>query len=158
MLAHMQGVTVTAQLKHATNLNTFFQLMPDWFVLIGVVIATSAAIIASQAIIAGSFTLISEALRLSLWPKMKVNYPSEEKGQLFVPVMNLLMFIGCTGVVLYFKESSKMEAAYGLAIIITMIATTILFANYLVVLRVKSFLIYTFIVVYAIIESSFLIA
>ena len=158
LLAHMQGVTVTAQLKHATNLNTFFQLMPDWFVLIGVVIATSAAIIASQAIIAGSFTLISEALRLSLWPKMKVNYPSEEKGQLFVPVMNLLMFIGCTGVVLYFKESSKMEAAYGLAIIITMIATTILFANYLVVLRVKSFLIYTFIVVYAIIESSFLIA
>ncbi|HRH51162.1 MAG TPA: KUP/HAK/KT family potassium transporter [Panacibacter sp.] len=158
LLAHMQGVTVTAQLKQATNLNTFFQLMPGWFVLVGVIVATIAAIIASQAIIAGSFTLISEALRLSLWPKMKLNYPSEEKGQLFVPGMNLLMFIGCTGVVLYFKESSKMEAAYGLAIIITMIATTILFANFLVFRRVKSFIIYTFIIVYAIIESSFLIA
>ncbi|HRI22561.1 MAG TPA: KUP/HAK/KT family potassium transporter, partial [Panacibacter sp.] len=158
LLSHMSGVTVTAELKSETNLNTFYQLMPDWFVLIGVVVATSAAIIASQAIIAGSFTLISEALRLSLWPKMKVNYPSEARGQLFVPGMNLLMFAGCTGVVLYFQESSKMEAAYGLAIIITMLATTILFANYLVFQRVKSFLIYIFLAVYMVIESSFLIA
>ena len=68
---------------------------------------------------------------------MKVKYPSEAKGQLFIPVMNLLMFLGCAGVIIYFREASKMEAAYGLAIIITMIATTILFANYMVLHRVK---------------------
>ncbi len=158
LLAHQSGVTVTAQLKSETNLNSFFQLMPGWFVLVGVIVATSAAIIASQAMIAGSFTLISEALRLSLWPKMKVNYPSEARGQLFIPGMNLLMFVGCTGVVIYFQESAKMEAAYGLAIIITMLATTILFANYLVFKRVKSFLIYAFLIIYLVIESSFLVA
>ena len=85
------------QLKEQLHLNSFYDLMPDWFVIVGVIIATSAAIIASQAMIAGSFTLIGEALRLSLWPKMKVKYPSEAKGQLFIPAMNLLMFLGCAG-------------------------------------------------------------
>ena len=89
---------------------------------------------------------------------MKVKYPSEAKGQLFIPVMNLLMFLGCVGVVLYFRESSKMEAAYGLAIIITMIATTILFANYLVLQRVEPFWIYLFLFVYLTIEFTFLAA
>ena len=158
LLATHTGITVTKQLKADTNINSFFDIMPHWFVLIGVVIATSAAIIASQAMVAGAFTLIGEALRLNLWPKMKVTYPSEAKGQLFIPGMNLLMFTGCVLVVLYFKESSKMEAAYGLAIIITMIATTILFANYLVLHRVKSVFIYFFIALYIIIETSFLVA
>jgi KUP system potassium uptake protein len=128
------------------------------FVIVGVIVATSAAIIASQAMIAGSFTLIGEALRLNLWPKMKVKYPSEARGQLFIPVMNLLMFLGCAGVVLYFRESSKMEAAYGLAIIITMIATTILFANYMVLHRVKALWIYIFLIFYLVIELTFLAA
>ena len=88
---------------------------------------------------------------------MKVNFPSEAKGQLFIPGLNTLMFVGCLAVVLYFKESSKMEAAYGLAIIITMIATTILFANYLVLHRVKSIFIYTFLIVYLTIEIAFII-
>jgi len=132
--------------------------MPGWFVIVGVIVATSAAIIASQAMIAGSFTLIGEALRLNLWPKMKVNYPSEAKGQLFIPSMNILMFLGCAGVIFYFKESSKMEAAYGLAIIITMIATTILFANFMVLHRVKSLWIYIFLVFYLIVEITFLAA
>jgi len=158
LLANRHGITVTPEVKSQLHLNTFFDLMPEWFTIIGVIIATSAAIIASQAMIAGSFTLIGEALRLNLWPKLKVNYPSEEKGQLFIPGMNLLMFVGCVGVVLYFKESSKMEAAYGLAIVITMLATTILFANYMVLHRVKKFLIYFFLVFYLTIECSFLIA
>ena len=71
--------------------------MPEWFVLIGVTIATIAAIIASQAMITGSFTLISEAMRLNLWPKLKIKYPSEERGQLFIPGINTMMFIGCVG-------------------------------------------------------------
>src|SRR4051812_38613354 len=158
LLAHRKGLTITGQLKEQLHLNTFYDLMPGWFVIIGVIIATSAAIIASQAMIAGSFTLIGEALRLNLWPKITVKYPSEAKGQLFVPAMNLIMFIGCIGVVLYFRESSKMEAAYGLAIIITMIATTILFSNYLVLQRVDSFFIYLFLFAYLTIEITFLAA
>lgn len=158
LLAHRRGITVTPALKAQLHLNTFYDLMPGWFTIVGVIVATSAAIIASQAMIAGSFTLIGEALRLNLWPKMKVNYPSEEKGQLFIPGMNMLMFVGCVGVVLYFKESSKMEAAYGLAIIVTMLATTILFANYLVLHRVKKFFIYLFLIFYITVECSFLVA
>lgn len=158
LLAHRKGLKITAETKEQLHLNSFFDLMPDWFVIIGVVVATSAAIIASQAMIAGSFTLIGEALRLNLWPKLKVNYPSEAKGQLFVPGMNLFMFLGCMGVVLYFKESSRMEAAYGLAIIITMIATTILFSNYLVLHRVRSVFIYWFLIFYLVIEFIFLAA
>ncbi|HYK45367.1 MAG TPA: KUP/HAK/KT family potassium transporter [Parafilimonas sp.] len=158
LLAHRSGITVSDQVKEQLHLNSFYDLMPDWFVIIGVVVATSAAIIASQAMVAGSFTLIGEALRLNLWPKTKVKYPSEARGQLFIPSTNLLMFLGCIGVVLYFKESSRMEAAYGLAIIITMIATTILFANYLVLHRLKAFWIYIFITFYLTVELTFLAA
>ena len=158
ILHKYKGVEITKAFKESTNLNTFYDIMPPWFVLIGVIVAASAAIIASQAMIAGSFTLIGEALRINIWPKMKVNFPSEAKGQLFIPGLNTLMFVGCLAVVLYFKESSKMEAAYGLAIIITMIATTILFANYLVLHRVKSIFIYTFLIVYLTIEIAFIIA
>jgi KUP system potassium uptake protein len=158
LLAHRTGLTITSKVKEQLHINAFYDVMPDWFTPIGVVVATSAAIIASQAMIAGSFTLIGEALRLNLWPKMKIKYPSEAKGQLFVPAMNLLMFIGCAGVVLYFRESSKMEAAYGLAIIITMIATTILFSNFLVLHRIKPLWIYIFLVFYLTIELTFLAA
>ncbi len=132
--------------------------MPEWFVLIGVAIATIAAIIASQAMVSGSFTLISEAMRLNLWPKLKIKYPSEERGQLFIPGINTVIFVGCVGVVLYFQTSSRMEAAYGLAIIITMLATTVLYANYMVMHRVKAWLIYLFFIGYATIEISFLVA
>lgn len=158
LLAHREGIVVSEAVKEQLHLNAFYDLMPGWFVIVGVVVATSAAIIASQAMIAGSFTLIGEALRLNLWPKMKVNYPSEAKGQLFIPTLNLLMFLGCAGVVMYFRESSKMEAAYGLAIIITMIATTILFANFLVLHRIKAFWIYIFLVFYLAVEITFLAA
>ncbi len=158
LLAHHKGLLVDAQTKAALNINPFYDLMPQWFILTGVIIATSAAIIASQAMVSGSFTLISEALRLNLWPKLKIRYPSEEKGQLFVPAVNFLMFLGCCGVVLYFRESARMEAAYGLAIIVTMLATTILYANYMVLHRVKPILIYIFLFAYLTIEVAFLTA
>jgi KUP system potassium uptake protein len=158
LLAHRSGLIITSHVKEQLHINSFYELMPGWFIIVGVIIATTAAIIASQAMIAGSFTLIGEALRLSLWPKMKVKYPSEAKGQLFIPAMNVLMFLGCAGVIFYFKESSKMEAAYGLAIIITMIATTILFANFMVLHRVKAIWIYIFMIFYLTIELTFLAA
>jgi KUP system potassium uptake protein len=158
LLANRVGLTVTPEVKESLSINAFYDLMPQWFIIAGVIIATTAAVIASQAMIAGSFTLISEALRLNLWPKLKVNFPSEERGQLFIPSINLIMYVGCVGVVLYFREASNMEAAYGLAIIITMIMTTILYANYMVSKRAKSFWIYSFLVVYLIIEMAFLIA
>lgn len=138
--------------------NPFYGVMPQWFIVFGITIATAAAIIASQALISGSFTLVSEAMRLNLWPKLKLNYPTEERGQLYVPGVNLLLFIGCIGIVLYFKQSSKMAAAYGLAITLCMIATSILFANFLVSRRVKSFWIYLYLIVYFSIEFSFLFA
>ncbi len=158
LLSSHKGLLVNAANKAQFGINAFYDLMPQWFILFGVIIATSAAIIASQAMISGSFTLISEALRLNLWPKMKVRYPSEERGQLFVPGINLLLFVGCLGVVLYFRESSKMEAAYGLAIVVTMLSTTILFSNFLVLKRTASVWIYIFLFGYLIYESAFLIA
>ncbi len=138
--------------------NPFFAVMPDSFLIIGIIIATAAAIIASQALISGSFTLISEAMRLNLWPKFKIVYPTEERGQLFIPAINFLLFVGCCGIVLYFKNSGNMEGAYGLAITLCMIATSILFANYLVLHRIKSFWIYLYLIVYFSIEFGFLFA
>jgi KUP system potassium uptake protein len=158
LLAHRKGLIINDVIKTELHINAFYDLMPQWFVIIGVAIATVAAIIASQAMVSGSFTLISEALRLNLWPKLKIKYPSEERGQLFIPAINTMIFIGCVGVVLYFQTSSRMEAAYGLAIIITMIATTVLFANYMVIRRVKPFFIYVFLLVYGTIEFTFLTA
>jgi KUP system potassium uptake protein len=160
LLKYHKGFTVTEQTQNvaATSINAFYDLMPQWFIIVGVVIATAAAIIASQAMVSGSFTLISEAMRLNLWPKFKIRYPSEEKGQLFIPSINLMMFVGCTAVVLYFQTSTRMEAAYGLAIIITMIATTILFANFLIVRRTVSIWIYVYLIGYLTIEFTYLFA
>ncbi len=158
LLSNYSGKEITKVFKTESGMHAFYDLMPHWFIIPGVVIATSAAIIASQAMIAGAFTLISEAMRLNLWPRLKINYPSEERGQLFIPGMNLFMCIGCIFVVLYFKESSKMEAAYGLAIIVTMVMTTLLFANYMVLHRVKPVYIWIFLGGYLVIEGAFLVA
>jgi KUP system potassium uptake protein len=157
LLANFRGIKVIDGIALQIN-NPFYAIMPDWFKIPGVLIATAAAIIASQALVTGSFTLISEAMRLNLWPKLKVNYPTEEKGQIFIPGINTLLFIGCTGVVVFFQKSANMEAAYGLAITLCMLSTSILFANYMVSRRSPSILIYLYLVVYFTIEISFLIA
>jgi KUP system potassium uptake protein len=138
--------------------NPFFEVMPSWFLVPGICVATLATIIASQALISGSFTLATEAMRLSIVPKAKVVYPSELKGQIYVPTVNLLLFIGCIIVVLYFRESSQMEAAYGLAITLTMLMTTVLFSNYLLKRHVSWVLVATYLAVYLAIEGSFLFA
>ncbi|GAB3174711.1 KUP/HAK/KT family potassium transporter [Telluribacter humicola] len=134
----------------------FYEIMPSWWLLPGIAIATSAAIIASQAMLTGSFTLISEAIRLNFWPKVRLIYPTNEKGQLYVPSINWLIWAGCVGVVLYFKESANMEAAYGLAVNMTMIMTTFLMTYYLYVHRVNMWWVIGFLVLYLSIELSFL--
>ncbi|MEO6548106.1 MAG: KUP/HAK/KT family potassium transporter [Ferruginibacter sp.] len=158
LLKHHNLKLMDAPTMAAEGINAFYDLMPNWFIVPGVIVATTAAIIASQAMVTGSFTLINEAMRLNLWPKFKIKFPTEARGQIFIPGINLLLFVGCVGVVLFFREATKMEAAYGLAIITTMIMTTILFANYLVLHRVNSGLIYFFLIFYFIIEASFLVA
>jgi len=153
LLANYQG-----QGFDVSQLNAFYGIMPQGFRIIGIAIATVAAIIASQALISGSFTLISEAMRLNLWPKVKIRYPSEERGQVYIRAINFLLYFGCVAVVLYFQRSSKMEGAYGLAITLCMIATSILFANFLVLRRANPILVYLYLAVYFTIEISFLIA
>ncbi len=138
--------------------NPFFSMMPIWFLPAGIIIATLAAIIASQALISGSFTLINEAIRLNFWPKVKVVYPSNLRGQLYIPSVNWLLYVGCVGVVLYFKESSGMEAAYGLAIVLTMLMTTLLLSYYLYLYEFPKWLILGVFVTYITIELSFLAA
>jgi KUP system potassium uptake protein len=157
LLTHHKGTLITKEMIES-GFNPFYGVMPQWFIFFGIAIATSATIIASQALISGSFTLVSEAMRLNLWPKMKITYPTEVRGQLFVPAANLLLYSGCIGILLYFQKASNMEAAYGLAITVTMIATSILFANYLVIHRTKSLLIYLYLGVYFAIEFSFFYA
>jgi KUP system potassium uptake protein len=150
--------THMGQVFNTSNSNVFYSIMPTWFLIPGILIATAAAIIASQALISGSFTLISEAMRLNLWPKFRISYPTEQKGQLYISAINFMLFIGCCGITLYFRSSSHMEAAYGLAITLCMLATSILFANYLISRRTASGLIYLYLAVYLIIEFSFLFA
>ena len=141
-----------------SNPNPFYLMMETWFQPIGIVIATLAAVIASQALISGSFTLINEAVRLNFWPKVKINFPTDVKGQIYIPSINWLLFFGCVGIVLYFKESSAMSHAYGLAIILCMIMTTILLNFYLIMKRVKWYFIGPLISLYLVIEFSFLAA
>jgi len=155
-LIHNEGKTLVD--LGGENGNPFYLIMADWFQPIGIVIATLAAVIASQALISGSFTLINEAMRLNFWPKVKIKYPSELKGQLYIPSINWLLFFGCVGIVLHFKKSSNMEHAYGLAIILCMIMTTILLNYYMIMKRVKLYFMIPIITIYLIIESCFFIS
>ncbi len=155
-LIHHEGQTL--QGLGGENGNPFYLIMPDWFQPAGIVIATLAAVIASQALISGSFTLINEAMRLNFWPKVRIKYPTEVKGQLYIPSINWLLFFGCVGIVLHFEESSNMEHAYGLAIVLCMIMTTILLNYYLIMKRVKLYFMVPLITIYLIIEGCFLFA
>jgi KUP system potassium uptake protein len=146
----------TGELLHGAR--PFYEIMPDWFLLTGIVIATAAAIIASQAMISGSFTLINEGMRLNFLPKGRVEYPTDLRGQLYIPTINWLLCLGCFAIVLYFGDSSNMEGAYGLAIIQTMLMTTILLLYYLYLKKYPKVFIWTVIPVIFISEVAFLIA
>jgi KUP system potassium uptake protein len=149
-LLHHEGTTLDE--------NPFYGMMPHWFLWPGVIIATMAAIIASQALISGSFTLVSEAVRLGLLPKLTVKFPTNLKGQIYIPAVNTFLWLGCIGVVLIFKNSTAMEAAYGLAIVLAMLCTTILLANWLVVKRVNSLIIWSMLMFYVVLEGIFFVA
>lgn len=126
-----QGAWLMQQ-SELSGRNPFFEIMPEWFLLPGVIVATVAAVIASQALISGSFTLIGEAINLNFWPRVAIKFPTETKGQLYIPSVNWLLWAGCIGVMLYFKESAHMEAAYGLFITVAMLMTTLLLSYYLI--------------------------
>lgn len=158
LISH-QGSTLTDLSGNASNPgNPFYLVMPEWFLPFGIAIATAAAVIASQALISGSFTLISEAMRLNFWPKVRVKYPTELKGQLYIPSINWLLFIGCVFIVLHFEESGNMEAAYGLAIVLCMIMTTILLGFFMVLKRYNPIFIVLVLLTYLSIEISFFMA
>ena len=139
--------------------NPFFEIMPHWFLIAGIIIATSATIIASQALISGSYTLISEAMNLNFWPRVTVRQPSNLKGQIYIPSVNIILWMGCILMILYFRSSTHMEAAYGFSITITMMMTTILLSYYLFFkLKWNKWLVIGILVLFVTVESSFFIA
>jgi KUP system potassium uptake protein len=140
------------------DVNPFYAVMPDWFLVTGVVISAAAAVIASQALITGSYTIISEAISLNFWPRVKIKYPTIVKGQMYIPSVNWFLFLACCFVVIYFQESSNMEAAYGLAITLTMIMTSLLMIFYLQRIKRPKIMIIGFVIIYFIIEGTFLVA
>lgn len=139
--------------------NPFFEIMPHWFLLPGILIATIAAVIASQAMISGSYTLINEAMNLNFYPRVAVRQPTELKGQIYIPSVNYILWIGCLLMVLYFRTSTHMEAAYGFSITITMLMTTYLLAHFLLYkLKWNKLLVWSLLLVFVTIEGSFFIA
>jgi KUP system potassium uptake protein len=145
--------------KLLNGLNPFYEVMPHWFLIIGIMIATAAAIIASQALISGSFTLISESMRLNFWPKIRVKFPTDIRGQIYIPSINVILWIGCIAVMLYFRESSKMEAAYGFSITIAMLMTTTLMFYYMKFVKKWAIVIVAVVlIVFLTVETSFFIA
>ncbi len=138
--------------------NPFFEMIPEWFLLPGIIIATSAAIIASQALISGSYTLISEAMNLNFWPRVAVRQPSNVKGQIYIPSVNNILWVGCVGMIIYFKSSTHMEAAYGFSITITMMMTTILLGYFLVYkLKWNKYMVISILLLFSTIEIAFFI-
>jgi KUP system potassium uptake protein len=142
----------------AAGKNPFFAIMPEWFLFPGVIIATIAAIIASQAIISGSFTIVKEAISLNFWPIFRVLNPTFIKGQVYLPLINWFLWLACSMVVIFFQESANMEAAYGLSINLTEMMTTLLVTYYLFQRGLNHRLVSIFLMVYLTIESSFLVA
>jgi KUP system potassium uptake protein len=153
-----QGAWIMMNYKPGSAVTPFFEIMPKWFLLPGIIISTIASVIASQALITGSFTLISEAVSLNFWPKVKIINPTNVRGQVYLPFVNWSLLIMCTLVVIFFRESSNMEAAYGLAITITMIMTTLLVSYYLKTHGANRWLTLLFLTIFLVIEGSFLIA
>jgi len=153
-----QGAWLLNNMYQPADVNPFFSMMPRWFLAPGIILAVSAAVIASQAIISGSFTLISEAMSLNYWPKIKVSHPSGASQQVYLPVINLFMWIACSLTVIIFRESLNMGAAYGLAINITEIMTTFLLSWYLLQKGLNHRIVLIFFLLYITIEGAFLAA
>ncbi|MGE5419432.1 MAG: KUP/HAK/KT family potassium transporter [Chloroflexota bacterium] len=153
-----QGAWLIVKGFPGADVNPFFGIMPRWLLLPGIMLATAASIIASQAIISGSFTILKEAVSLNFWPKVRVVNPTANRGQVFIPFVNGYLFVACSIVVIFFRESANMEAAYGLAITITEMMTTFLLTYYLYQKGVNHRLVMLMLLVYLTVEGSFLVA
>lgn len=153
-----QGAWVLSHVQTASTVNPFFSIMPQSMLFFAIIMATGAAIVASQALISGTFSILSEAMNLHFWPRMRIKHPTQVKGQLYIPVINLTMYIGVVLIILLFRDSSHMEAAYGLAITITMLMTTLLLGFYLHTKGVSRLIMILFIGAYCTIEGIFLAA
>lgn len=153
-----QGAYLLSREGHTFVNSPFFLIMPRWFIIPGVIIATLAAIIASQALISGSFTLISEAIKLNIFPKLAIRYPTKEKGQVYISTVNKALCVGCVGIIFIFKQSQNMQAAYGLSITITMLMTTLLLSQYIRFVKNQKKLWIIVLLVFGTIELSFLYA
>ncbi len=153
-----QGAWVLNHVSMAPSVNPFFSIMPQNMLIFSIIMATGAAIVASQALISGTFSILSEAMNLHFWPRMRIKHPTHVKGQLYIPMINLAMYIGVVLIILLFRDSSHMEAAYGLAITITMLMTTLLLGFYLRTKGVARIFILLFVGAYCVIEGIFLAA
>ncbi len=153
-----QGAWVLNHVSMAPSVNPFFSIMPQNMLIFSIIMATGAAIVASQALISGTFSILSEAMNLHFWPRMRIKHPTHVKGQLYIPMINLAMYIGVVLIILLFRDSSHMEAAYGLAITITMLMTTLLLGFYLHTKGVARIFILLFVGAYCVIEGVFLAA
>ena len=152
-------VKTTLVLNYLGQVNPFFEIVPIWFLIPSILIATAATIIASQALISGSFTLISEAISLNFWPRVTVKYPTTVRGQIYIPSINWILCAGCIGVTLYFRTSESMTAAYGFSITIAMLMTTILVYYFLrYVKQYPVWIVVLILVIFLSVESSFFIA
>jgi len=139
--------------------NPFFEIIPQWFLLPGILIATAASIIASQALISGSYTLINEAMNLNFWPRIRVKQPTDLKGQIYIPSVNNILWFGCILMVLYFETSTNMEAAYGFSITVAMMMTTILLSYFLIYRKKWNIILVILILcLFSTVEVSFFIA
>jgi KUP system potassium uptake protein len=154
-----QAAWILSQGDHLpADVNPFYGMMPQWFLIPGIVIATMAAIIASQALISGSYTLINEAMSLNFWPRVTVRQPTELKGQIYIPSVNTILWFGCILMILYFQNSAHMEAAYGFSITIAMMMTSLLLTYYLLFRRKwNKLLVFGTLLLFAIVELSFFI-
>jgi len=161
VLSYMgQGAWILSQPKMSGLANPFWEIIPNHsiFLIPAILVATAATIIASQALITGSFTLISEAVSLNFWPRIAVKYPTDLKGQIYIPSINWILWFGCIGVQLYFQRSDNMMAAYGFSITIAMLMTTILMSRFLLyVKKVPIWLVALFLLVFCTVEGSFFI-
>ncbi len=156
-----QGAWLLAQSSDylPVNINPFYALMPHWFLFIGIFIAIAATVIASQALISSSFTLISEAISMNFWPRVTVKFPVDIKGQIYIPSLNTILWVGCLSSILYFKQSSQMEAAYGFSIVITMLMTTSLMSVYMrYVKKWNRLLVILLMMIFMVLEVSFFVA
>jgi KUP system potassium uptake protein len=153
-----QGAWLIRNIGSGPDVNPFFGMMPGWFLMPGIILATAASIIASQSIISGSFTLMGEAVSLNFWPRIRVLHPTYVREMIYLPFVNWFLWITCSLTVLFFKESANMNSAYGLAINITEIATTLLLSYYLLTKGLNHRIVLFFFMTYILMEGSFLLA